>query len=173
MGFAVISRHPLRCAASRSRQAAVTVVCGGKRRPILRLKSIPANQRQKRKYQDVPKKLMLDTTESAGGRLTSEINGANGPQQLFAIVTSYSEGLSTMQLSMVLARLAAMKLANSRLTSAQRVVLLQCASRCIAGLKQTGLAGCDHSSLARISLSLARLSAPNPQLLEDLVHQSE
>lgn len=158
------------------RHRPLLVLAGGKRRPLIKRRPrLLGSQRKKQRYQDDPDLVKLIPGQPVvEGRLTTDINTVNGPQQLYALVTAAESCITTQQLSMALARLAGFKSAPRRFTSAQNLMVRTAAEHCVALLKQKGLdPGTDHTSFARMAMALAHLGTADKDLLDAIVLQSE
>jgi hypothetical protein len=135
---------------------------------IIKRRTPPPAKRKKRRYRDEPHQLDLDPSSPRfSGRLTTEINSANGPLQLARLVQEYGPYFSGTQVTMALARLAAFATFQS-LASEQLAAHSRATRRCVL-LLRSRLADCDLISYARSTYSLGRLGVYDQSLMEAVV----
>lgn len=144
----------------------------GKRRPLIKQRSVPAAQRRKLKNRDEARALDLDPdSPKYAGQLTSLVTGANGPLQLAKVVQEHGPRLSGTQVSLALARLAAFA-TFMQLSAEQQAAHARTARKCALLMRQK-VADCDLNSYARATYALARLGLHDAQLLDALVRETE
>ena len=163
--------RPTPCVRAVWTRASCPVVCkAGKRRPIIKRRSVSPVQRRKLKYRDEPRELTAGDLLNPG-QLTSLINSVNGPLQLTRLLQQHAVQFSGTQASMALARLAGFAL-YEELDEEQLAAQARSARKCALLLKQR-IGDCDVNSYARASYALARLGLRDEELLAALVHETE
>ncbi|GLC51598.1 hypothetical protein PLESTB_000519800 [Pleodorina starrii] len=158
-------------APSRRRAALPATICmAERRRMIIKRRTPPAAQRKKRRYSDEPHDLDLEPQSPRfSGRLTTELNSANGPLQLARLVQEYGLYCSGTQVTMALARLAAF--ATFQQLNPEQLAAQTRATRRCALLLRARLADCDLISYARASYSLGRLGVYDEDLMAGVVEE--
>ncbi|GLI68557.1 hypothetical protein VaNZ11_013020, partial [Volvox africanus] len=137
---------------------------------IIKRRTPPAALRKKRRFADESQNLELDPESTRfSGRLTTEINSANGPIQLLRLVQSYGLHFSGTQVTMALARLAAFA-TYQELSDEQLAAQTRATRRCVLLLRQR-LHDCDLISYARASYSLGRLEIYDEGLMAEVVEE--
>ncbi|GIL61112.1 hypothetical protein Vafri_15491 [Volvox africanus] len=155
----------------RLRNHSVTIICmAQRRRMIIKRRTPPAALRKKRRFADESQSLELDPQSTRfSGRLTTELNSANGPIQLLRLIQSYGLYFSGTQVTMALARLAAFA-TYQELSDEQLAAQARATRRCVLLLRQR-LHDCDLISYARASYSLGRLDIYDEGLMAEVVEE--
>ncbi|EFJ49960.1 hypothetical protein VOLCADRAFT_89276 [Volvox carteri f. nagariensis] len=148
-----------------------TITCmATRRRMIIKRRTPPASQRKKRRYMDESHSLGLDPQSPRfSGRLTTEVNSANGPLQLLRLVQEYGLYFSGTQVTMALARLAAFA-TFQQMSAEQLAAQTRTTRRCILLFRQK-LRDCDLISYARASYSLGRLGVYDEDLMAEVTEE--